>query len=144
MSQHLLSSLLGSSGTIAFLSFAGALYLQFLTHRSGKLAARYSGLVEAERPGELSDAQLKPLRTELTLCRHRLRLLSAASWLSALSVLSFATAILCEIVDSRLPQWGAIEPVGVTALLLGFIFFAVSIVLEASERAFAHIAQRHR
>src|SRR5688500_7549329 len=94
IAEYKLTDLLSSAGATIGVIIAGTIFLQFMSTKYLELSSRYRELTKEYRGKAAEEPRHDPLRTQIRIYRCRLRLINRASWLGALALLSFLSAVL--------------------------------------------------
>ena len=133
VSEYKLTDLLSSAGATIGVIIAGTIFLQFLSTKYTELSGRFREMAGEYRgvPGEQD--RHAPLRAQIQGYRRRLVLLNWASWLGAVALLFFLSAVMAGGFSLLYPPVRAIRAVGTFGLMAGLLLIAVAVFLELVE-----------
>jgi FtsH-binding integral membrane protein len=136
-SDYKLTDLLSTAGATIGVIIAGTIFLQFLSSKYNELSGRYRDLAGEYRGEKSGQPRYAPLRAQIRLYRRRLVLLNRASWLGAVALLCFLSALLSGWLSLVYPPSRVIKTVGMTGLFLGLLLMAAAVSLDLIERFLA-------
>ncbi len=137
VSDYKLTDLLSSAGATIGIIIAGTIFLQFINSRYMELSGRYRELASEYRgvPGE--HGRHAPLRVLIQRYRRRLVLLNRASWLAAVALLCFLSAVLIGGLSMLFPPVLEFKAGGTFGLMAGLLLIGVSVFLNLVESIMA-------
>lgn len=135
--NYKLTDLLSTAGATIGIIIAGTIFLQFVNTKYMDLAGRYRELTSEYRgvPGE--HGRHGPLRALIQHYRRRLTLLNRASWIAALALLAFLSAVLVGGLSILYPPVVAFRTAGTWSLLGGLLLIGIAVLLNLIETIMA-------
>ena len=135
--DYKLTDLLSTAGATIGIIIAGTIFLQFVNTKYMELAGRYRELAREYRgvPGE--HGRHAPLRTLIQRYRQRLVLLNRASWLAAVALLAFLSAVLIGGLSMLFPPVVAFRTAGTGGLMGGLLLILIAVMLNLMESVMA-------
>ena len=133
VSEYKLTDLLSSAGATIGVIIAGTIFLQFLSTKYTELSGRFREMAGEYRGVSGEQDRHAPLRAQIQGYRRRLRLLNWASWLGAVALLFFLSAVMAGGFSLLYPPVRAIKAVGTFGLMAGLLLIAVAVFLELVE-----------
>lgn len=142
-SDYKLTDLLSAAGATIGVIISGTIFLQFLSTKYMELASRYRELTQEYRGGGVGETRHGLLQRELSLYRRRLSMMNWGSWLAAVSLLFFLSAVLSGGFSMVYSSVAAFKVLGTVGLFLGLVIMGVAVLLELIESFLGRHEVRH-
>lgn len=135
--DYKLTDLLSTAGATIGIIIAGTIFLQFVNTKYMDLAGRYRELATEYRGVPDEHGRHGPLRTLIQRYRRRLMLLNRASWLAAVALLAFLSAVMVGGLSILYPPVVALRTAGTWGLMGGLLLIAIAVLLNLIETIMA-------